>query len=199
MIAAWLLLLPAGATIARFCKVTPRQDWPRVLDNQLWWRLHRILQYAGVGCALAGLVIAWRATGDLDASLLHVQVGLASIALASLQIASTWFRGSKGGPTGKGADPRRPETWRGDHYDMTRRRRRFELWHKSFGWLSILIAPVAAVLGLRLSGWPPMLCGAALLLALAQAALFTLFAWSSRRIGTYQAIWGPDPPHSDNS
>jgi len=198
MMAAWLVLLPAGAAVARFRKVTARQDWPRVVDNQLWWWLHRILQYGGVATALAGLAVAWRAAGGLDTGLLHVQAGLVLLALAGLQIASSWLRGGKGGPTGAGADPRRPETWRGDHYDMTLRRRLFERWHKSAGWACILGAPVVVALGLSLYGWPWLWSGLALALVLMQAAAIALLARTSRRIGTYQAIWGPDPVHPGN-
>ena len=198
MMAAWLALLPAGALIARFCKVTARQDWPRVVDNQLWWWLHRILQYAGVAAATAGLAVAWRAAGSLDTGLLHVQAGLVILAVAGLQIVSTWFRGNKGGPTEAGADPRRPSTWRGDHYDMTPRRRAFESWHKRCGWSSIVAAPAVLALGLSLYGWPRALCGLALALVLLQAAAIALLMRTSRRIGTYQAIWGPDPVHPGN-
>jgi hypothetical protein len=198
MIMAWLVLLPAGAMIARFCKVMPRQDWPLVLDNQFWWWLHRVLQYSGVTCALAGLFIAVRAVGGIDWGLPHVQAGLLVVALALCQVVSTWFRGSKGGPTGRGANPQRPETWRGDHYDMTLRRRVFEAWHRTFGWLSILLAAVTIMLGLRLYGWPSLLSGIALLLLLSGLAAFALLARLSRRIGTYQAIWGPDPVHPGN-
>jgi hypothetical protein len=198
MIVAWLVLLPAGAMIARFCKVTPHQDWPRVVDRHLWWWLHRILQYSGVACALAGFFVAVHATGGLDWTLLHAQAGLIVLTLALCQIVSTWFRGSKGGPTGHGADPQRPETWRGDHYDMTVRRRIFEAWHKSFGWLSILLASITVLLGLRLYGWPPLLSGIAFLLLLSEFAAFALLARRWRRINTYQAIWGPDPAHPGN-
>lgn len=198
MMLAWLVLLPAGAAVARFCKVTVRQDWPRVVDNQFWWWLHRILQYAGVASALAGFIVAYRAVGGLDIGLPHVQAGLAVLVLAALQIVSTWFRGNKGGPTEAGADPQRPATWRGDHYDMTRRRRAFEAWHKASGWLSIVAAPMVVVLGLSLYGWPRAFCGLALALVLSQAALFALLARTSRRISTYQAIWGPDPAHPGN-
>ena len=198
MMVAWLVLLPAGAVVARFCKVTARQDWPRVVDNQLWWWLHRILQYAGVACALAGLVVAWHAAGGLDAGVPHVQAGLAVLVLAILQIVSTWFRGNKGGPTEIGADPQVPATWRGDHYDMTSRRRAFETWHKSAGWLSIVAAPVVVTLGLGLYGWPQAYCGIALLLVLLQAMAIAWLLRTSRRIGTYQAIWGPDPVHPGN-
>lgn len=198
MIAAWLVLLPAGAMIARYCKVTPRQDWPRALDNQLWWWLHRVLQYAGVTAAAAGFVVAYRAAGGLALDVLHVRAGLAVLGLALLQVVSTWFRGSKGGPTGNGADPATPGTWRGDHYDMTRRRRLFERWHKTAGWLSIGLAAVAVGLGLQLYGWPGRLCGIAAALLLLQVCGFALLARTSRRIGTYQAIWGPDSRHPGN-
>jgi hypothetical protein len=198
MMAAWLVLLPAGALVARFCKVTPRQNWPHRLDNLLWWRLHRLLQYSGVACALVGLCVAFRATGRLPLDLVHVQIGLTVIVLAILQIVSTWFRGSKGGPTGEGADPRRPETWRGDHYDMTLRRRLFEGWHKTCGWWAIILAPLAVLLGLALLDWPVLLCCLAVVCAVIAASLATLLARAARGINTYQAIWGPDRRHPGN-
>jgi hypothetical protein len=198
MMAAWLVLLPAGALVARFRKVTPGQNWPQRLDNLLWWRLHRLLQYTGVAFALIGLGAAYRATARLPLDVVHVQIGLVVILLAILQIVSTWFRGSKGGPTGEGADPRRPETWRGDHYDMTLRRRLFEGWHKTCGWWAIILAPVAVLLGLDLLDWPFLLCCLASVLLLCEAALVTLLARGARGINTYQAIWGPDGRHPGN-
>jgi hypothetical protein len=196
MILAWLVLLPSGAMVARFCKVTVHQDWPRVLDNQLWWWLHRILQYAGVACALAAFLVAYRTTGGVNLGLLHTQLGLVVLAIAIGQIISTWFRGSKGGLTSTGADEKRPETWRGDHYDMTPRRRIFEAWHKAFGWLSLAL--IAIALGLRLLGWPAELCAVAALVTLLQAGAFVVLARHSRRISTYQALWGPNPTHPGN-
>ncbi len=198
MIVAWLVLLPTGGLVARFCKVTPQQDWPRTLDNPFWWWAHRVLQYAGIGCALAGLGVAFRAQGSLDIGLLHVQAGLLLLGLAVLQVISAWFRGSKGGPTDRGADRSRPETWRGDHYDMTARRRGFEAWHKTTGWVCIAAAPLVIVLGLQLYGWPSALCGLCLALVVAQLAGLAALARSSRRVGTYQAIWGPDASHPGN-
>jgi hypothetical protein len=198
MMAAWLVLLPAGALVARFCKVTRAQRWPEGLDNPLWWWLHRILQYGGVACALLGLAAAYRATGRLPLGLVHVQIGLVVIVLALLQIVSTWFRGTKGGPTGAGADPQNPATWRGDHYDMTLRRQLFEGWHKVCGWWAVLLAPLAVLLGLALLGWPRALCCVAALLLGLEVALATLLARGALGINTYQAIWGPDPRHPGN-
>nr|WP_321985606.1 hypothetical protein [uncultured Lichenicoccus sp.] len=198
MLVAWLLLLPLGALIARTRKVTPGQDWPRVVENLTWWWLHRVLQYAGLAVALVGLGVAWRATGDVAPGMLHVQAGLLVLTLAALQVASTWFRGDKGGPTGTHADPRRPETWRGDHYDMTPRRRAFEAWHKSMGWASILLALATVLLGLRLYGWPAPLVRMAAILTLLQAGIALWLLRTSRGIGTYQALWGPDRRHPGN-
>jgi di/tricarboxylate transporter len=198
MMVAWLLLLPAGALVSRFQKVTPKQEWPRALDNLLWWRLHRVFQYAGVACALIALAVVFLVTGRLPWTLLHVQVGMIVVTLAVLQIASTWFRGTKGGPTEAGADPSDPATWRGDHYDMTRRRRLFEGWHKVCGWWAILLAPVAVLLGLALLGWPRLLCALAAILLLCEAGLAALLARGSRGINTYQAIWGPHEGHPGN-
>ncbi|WP_428374804.1 cytochrome b561 domain-containing protein [Lichenicoccus sp.] len=198
MLVAWLVLLPLGALVARTRKVTPRQDWPRVVENLTWWWLHRVLQYAGVAVALAAAAVAWRATRGLALGVLHVQAGLLVLTLAVLQIASTWFRGDKGGPTGTHADPERPETWRGDHYDMTPRRRAFEAWHKKAGWVSILLALATMLLGLRLYGWPMTLVRMAAGLALLQAASAAWLLRTSRGIGTYQALWGPDSRHPGN-
>ena len=198
MLVAWLVLLPLGALVARTRKVTPRQDWPRVVENLTWWWLHRVLQYAGVATALLGLAVGWRAAGGLPIGVMHVQAGLLVLSLAALQIASTWFRGDKGGPTGTHADPARPQTWRGDHYDMTLRRRVFEVWHKKAGWLSILLALPTVALGLRLYGWPLTLVWTAAGLALLQAGLATWLLRTSRGINTYQSLWGPDPRHPGN-
>ena len=198
MLIAWLVLLPLGALIARTRKVTPRQDWPRVVENLTWWWLHRLLQWAGVGTALLGLAVAWRATGTLATGLLHVQAGLLVLTLAALQIVSTWFRGDKGGPTGTHADPAQPSTWRGDHYDMTPRRRAFEAWHKTAGWASILLALLTILLGLRLYGWPRPLVGSTIALGLLQAGVAIWLIRSARGINTYQALWGPDPRHPGN-
>jgi hypothetical protein len=40
MVLSWSFLLPLGMLAARYFKVTPKQDWPRMLDNKLWWRTH---------------------------------------------------------------------------------------------------------------------------------------------------------------
>jgi hypothetical protein len=40
MTLAWGILVPLGIIIARYCKISPKQDWPQQLDNHLWWNTH---------------------------------------------------------------------------------------------------------------------------------------------------------------
>lgn len=55
MVLAWGICLPLGGLVARYFMVTPRQNWPRALDNQFWWHAHRCLQYTGVLAMSVGL------------------------------------------------------------------------------------------------------------------------------------------------
>ena len=191
MVLAWAVLLPLGALVARFFKVLPAQDWPRVLDHKAWWHAHRALQWLGAGLMLLGLWLAWgRGSGQGPLAQLHTWLGLVVCALGLLQIASGLIRGSKGGPTST--------LMRGDHYDMTPWRSAFERLHKSLGWLSVLAAVVVLMGGLVLADAPRWM---ALVLAswwLALLAGFVVLQRAGRCIDTYQAIWGPDPVHPGN-
>ncbi len=189
MATAWAAMLPAGAAIARWRKVTRRQRFPDQLDNQFWWNRHRQLQYGGVALTLAGAAAILTVTGGSFAGL-HGQLGLALVLLALGQLALSAWRGSKGGPTDPAADPDRPETWRGDHFDMTPRRILFERLHKAIGWGSIGAGAIAIALGASILGWPSALVA---LLALPYVALGVFAAWqgwAGRRVDTYVAIWG---------
>ena len=199
MAAAWLALLPAGVLIARFFKVTRSQDWPNALDNQFWWHCHRILNYAGVLLATVGFLWIVSVYKGLSLGSWHGRLGLLTLVLAWLQVASGLLRGSKGGPTDTGADPDDPRSWRGDHYDMTRRRRLFEAWHKSAGYLALALAVPSAWLGLRLIGsayWIQLLPWLAALIFL---VLFRRFTRQGRWIDTHEAIWGPRRPPSSQT
>ncbi|MEM6620861.1 MAG: cytochrome b561 domain-containing protein [Pseudomonadota bacterium] len=182
MVLAWGALFPLGILIARFWKITPKQDWPRELDNQVWWRAHLRLQYAGGAAMLAGLVlILLTETGDST----HAYLGWVVTGFAGLQFLAGWFRGSKGGPTDTSV--------RGDHFDMTPRRLAFEHFHKFAGYGLLALAAWGVTSGmwqanapiwmwLGLAGW-----WAALITA------FIILQRQGRAVDTYQAIWGPDP------
>ncbi|MCU0924879.1 MAG: cytochrome b561 domain-containing protein [Hydrogenophaga sp.] len=191
MVAAWAVLLPLGVLAARYFKVTPGQDWPGVKDNRFWWHAHRSLQYLGAGLIAIGVWLAWDRGGlATPVATWHHWLGWLVVVLGAGQLVSGWSRGSKGGPT--------DTNLRGDHYDMTRRRRWFERLHKGLGWLAIGIAVLTVVLGLITADAPRWMAG----LLTAWWLLLACLAWrwqqQGRCIDTYQAIWGPDPSHPGN-
>ncbi len=196
MVLAWAILFPTGILAARFFKVTPGQDWPRQVENPTWWRIHLSTQYAGAAAALLALLLIFGTRlGAGDAAVWHRVVGWGVMGLLAAQVAGSWFRGTKGGPTAPAADG----STTGDHYDMTPRRYLFEYVHKSTGYVAILMACGAIVTGLYVANAPRWmwLTIAAWWLVLAAAAV-----WLQTRgfaIDTYQAIWGPDPRHPGNS
>lgn len=192
MLTAWGVLLPAGGIVARYYKVLPGQDFPRIHGDLTWWAWHRWTQYGGTALATSALgVVLSENGGRLDTW--HGRCGLTVMALAWLQILSGWLRGSRGGPTGTGADPRDPATWRGDHYDMTRRRRIFERWHKPVGWATLLLADVTVLLGTALVGAPAWLVAA--IGGLQAAAVLGVVdgVLRGRWVDTHAALWGVAP------
>lgn len=198
MSVAWGTLLPAGVLIARFFKVTRDQDYPRELDNRFWWTWHRALQYGGTGLMAAGALLATLSTAS-HLSSTHAIAGFVGVSLGALQVVAGWLRGSKGGPLHEMTKQPVPrDQWRGDHYDMTLRRRAFEAIHKTGGYVALAVALVALVLGLSQVDAPAW----AFLVALAPPAVITIlfltFTRQGRRVPTYQAIWGPYPEHPGN-
>lgn len=190
MLIAWGCFLPLGGIVARYFKVTPAQEFPSVVDNLFWWHCHRTFQYSGALIALIALVVILRHAGGYADSL-HARLGLGVMAFVALQVASPLFRGSKGGPTGEGARADDPRTWRGDHYDMTRRRRLFETWHKPVGWILLVLAQLTLFLGAALAGVSDWVLG---LIGLIACTLLLAIGDSSLRgrwISTNAALWGP--------
>lgn len=191
MVLGWGLLLPLGALMARFFKVTPSQGWPLRLDNKFWWHTHRGLQWSGVAAMTVGVVLAWRgAQGATELARIHAVAGWVLCAAGWAQVLGTLLRGSSGGPAAR--------QMRGDHYDMTRRRLLFERLHKSVGWLCVIAAIGVIVLGLVMADAPRwMLVAMGLWWGLLVCA-FAVLQKRGRCIDTYQALWGPDPIHPGN-
>ena len=192
MAVAWLVLFPAGAVVARFYKVRPRQDFPNEVDDRFWWDTHRALQTLGAGLAALAVWWAYDALGTVPWQDPHVQFGVGTLALLALQMASPLLRGTKGGPTDDFADPADPLTWRGDHYDMTLRRRLFEAWHKRAGYAAMGLALAAIWTGIEaadLESWWNVAVVAAVAVF---ATLFVRLTRQHRRVDTWLAIWGPD-------
>jgi hypothetical protein len=82
MVLSWSFLLPVGMLAARYFKVTPGQDWPRVLDNKAWWRTHLWVQSAGVAAMTLGILVALEnASGAGDAAAAHRLCGWTAAAM----------------------------------------------------------------------------------------------------------------------
>ncbi len=191
MVLAWAIVLPLGALLARFYKVTARQNWPDELDSKFWWRGHLALQYFGVLLVSLGVLLAWNSSsGATVAARWHAWAGWGLLVAAWVQVAAGWLRGSKGGPT--------DVTVRGDHYDMTLHRLVFERLHKSVGWLALLAAIAVVVSGLLLVDAPRWMLLSLCMWWAALAATFAVLQKKGRAIDTYQAIWGPDLSHPGN-
>lgn len=198
MMAAWTCLVPIAIIAARFFKIFPGQEWPRELDDKRWWYAHRVGQnialvcmLGGLGCVLYAEIPVTSATSSIS---IHRSLGWGVLGLGTMQYISAWLRGSKGGPTAPASDG----SFRGDHYDMSLRRRIFERIHKSFGYLALLISAAAVTSGLWQTNGPRWMF---IVIAVWYVAVGTLFVILQRRrlaFDTYQAIWGPDPKHPGN-
>ena len=189
------VLMPPVVIVARYFKITPRQKWPRQLDNPFWFVTHRRWGYVIGICVLLGLAFAaseehWA----LRIANLHDVVGWAVVLLVLVQIVGAWLRGTHGGPV----DPftrkqRPPEQWAGDHFDMTKRRVVFEYVHKGAGYVVIVLSVSAIASGLVAADaprWMPLVMIAWWLAMLGGV----LWLQRTRRcVDTYQAIWGVDP------
>lgn len=194
MLLAWGVLAPAAILVARFFKITPHQDWPRVLDNPFWWRTHWITQSLVICLSAVGLVIIVLMAPADSAAGLHRWLGYTVLVCGVFQGLSGYFRGSKGGPADGGSG----EIRSGDHYNMTPWRLAFETVHKSVGYLVLPVAAVAIISGLWSVNGPVWMW-------------MTIFVWwgfliivsfflqtRGYAVDTYQAIWGPDPGHPGN-
>jgi hypothetical protein len=195
MVLAMGLLTPPVIMIARFFKVTARQDWPRQLDNPFWFITHRRWSHViGVVVALALLLVLIERAWVAPWRNLHALAGWLIIVLVLVQLVGAWLRGTHGGPV----DPftrqqRPPQQWPGDHYSMTRRRIVFEYVHKIAGYLLLALTVAALLSGLIAADaprWMPITLG---VWWLAMAVVFIALQRAGRCVDTYQAIWGLDP------
>ena len=192
MVLAWGGLAPLAVIMARFFKVMPGQDWPRVLDNQTWWRSHWMGHSLVVGLSIFGLALVL--PSDWSSMSWHNWLGYLVLVLMVVQVALGIFRGSKGGPTAPAPDG----SVRGHHYDMTPWRRMFEVCHKGIGYATLALAALVILLGL----WK---ANAAVWMWISLVGWWSVLIWVSivlqrwgRAVDTYQAIWGTDPNHPGN-
>ena len=201
MTLAWFVVVPVAILAIRYFKPLPttygiERGTGRFDRRLLWWTIHWTFLYAAIGLTLAGTVIAVVVSQGFSGSV-HAVFGLAATAMGCLQIVSAWLRGSHGGKHGAASDPDRPETWHGDHFDMTPRRRCFEAYHKAAGHLALALALAAAATGL-LQHWvgaAALIVAAAVVLGL---VLLVLFEVLEMRQDTYRSVYGNHPGHPYN-
>ena len=195
MVFSWAILMPGAVVVARFFKITPRQLWPRQLDNPFWFLTHRRLGYLlvivtaiGLGFILSGHrgnFAPWRS--------LHTSLGWLVVALAMFQLVGSLLRGTHGGPVNPFTrQPKPPEQWPGDHFSMSERRIFFEYTHKAFGYVLIPLAIAAIETGLRAADAPIWMWLVTAFWWLCCAVAFAALQRRVRCIDTYQAIWGLD-------
>lgn len=126
MMVAWGFLLPSGTLLAKFYKHRP---------DGLWFKLHRGIQTLGLLLALAGWILAlvnFSVFKDVGFNnYRHGICGMVVMILGILQPLNALIR------------PHAPE---GDEEKSTTRLL-WEIWHKSSGWIAVLLAVPTIVLG----------------------------------------------------
>jgi hypothetical protein len=210
MVLAWGIFVPVSILLARFYKVTPGQDWPRVLNNPFWFNSHRAVGWGAGALMIAGVVlIVLDDPGRAPWRSFHAALGWTVIVAGLLQLFSSHARGAMGGPSHPvtraplrnwqwkdvadrdPADPDKPRSqWPGDHFNMTRTRVLYEYVHKTLGYLLLALSAVALVSGLLAADALNWMWVTLLLWWLACGAVFIVMQRQGRCIDCYQAIWG---------
>jgi FtsH-binding integral membrane protein len=201
MVGIWVVLVPLCIITIRFGKPKPTLNGIREevrLKNIVWWwfSVHKFGLYLAVGLSLVGLAVALTASRGFSGSV-HSVFGITTIVLGCLQVISGLLRGKHGGRNYHKADPNDPATWRGDHYDMTPRRRKFEAYHKSAGYFAGFFA--AGVVASGLLQYPmPVLAAVVLIIALVALVLCIVLEYKGLRYDGYRAAHGYNLEHPYN-
>lgn len=201
MVGVWFVMVPICILVIRFGKPKPTLNGIKekvALTNIVWWwfSLHKYGLSLAVGLALAGLVVAVVVSQGFSGSL-HSIFGILTVTLGCLQVLLGLLRGTHGGKNYYTAKPDDPSTWRGDHYDMTPRRRKFEAFHKTAGYFAIFFAVGAAATGLM--QYPmPGLAGFVLAIGLVALVLSVVLEYKGFRYDGYRAAHGYNPEHPYN-
>jgi hypothetical protein len=201
MVTIWFVLVPLCILTIRFGKPKPTLNGIKEkvsIKNSVWWwfNVHKYGLFLAVGLSLAGLAVAMTASKGFSGSL-HSIFGITTIGLGCLQVVSGWLRGKHGGRNYYTAVPDDPSTWRGDHYDMTPRRRKFEAYHKTAGYFAGFSAVGAVASGLMQYPIPELLA-VMLIAALIIFVLCVVLEYKGFRYDGYRAAHGYNPEHPYN-
>jgi hypothetical protein len=202
MVGIWLVLVPLSIITIRYGKPKPTpfgiQEEIKLTNIVWWWfSVHKFGLYLAIGLAVFGAAAAVTVSRGFSGSV-HSIFGLTTVVLGCLQVVSSWLRGTHGGRYYHKANPDDPETWHGDHFDMTPRRRMFEAYHKTAGYFAGFFAVGTVASGLM--QFPmPVLTGVILTTALVILLLCIVLERKGLRYDTYRAAFGNDPHHPYNN
>ncbi|MCA8869228.1 MAG: hypothetical protein KDA67_11305 [Rhodobacteraceae bacterium] len=201
MFICWFVLVPFGVMSIRYLKTRPVPlGLPRGVGKFdplfIWWVMHIWTLYTAIGLSLLGAAIALVVSGGFSGSV-HSFFGIATVLFGTLQIVAAWNRGSHGGHNHLSSDPDDPSTWRGDHFDMTPKRRLFEAYHKPGGYFSVFLAIGAVASGL-VQFWMPAIAITLGLIFIGGFVLIVFSEFRGYRYDTYRAVFGSHPDHPGN-
>lgn len=193
----WIILIPIGIIAIRYGKPMPSpygiQEKLNLSNYHKWWQffIHKYLLYTAVGILLAGTAAMLIFRGFSGASV-HSLFGIATVVLAVLQIASSLLRGTHGGRYYSKNDPNDPSTWKGDHFDMTLRRRLFEAFHKNVGYFACFFAVASVASGLMRHPIPALVV-VMVVTVLGIMAVCLVLEYKGFKYDTYRSVFGTNP------
>lgn len=201
MFGIWFVLVPVCIISLRFFKPVPtlygiEKETSKMVPKWRWFTIHIVGLYLAIFLALGGMGVALIVSGGFSGTM-HAMLGLGTIFLGCLQIVSSLLRGTHGGKYGIEADPNDPSTWRGDHFDMTPRRRKFEAYHKTAGFFTFFMAVGAAISGLTHFWMPGIAIGLGIVFVFV-LTLSIVLEYRGYRKDTYRAVFGNHPDHPHN-
>ncbi len=201
MFSIWFVVVPVAIMLLRFGKIPPRTyGIPRGTPKWAWpelpWTLHKYALYTAIILAIGGVVFAMLLSGGFSGTL-HAWFGFGAVTLGTLQIVSSWYRGSHGGRKDPGADPEDRSTWGGDHFDMTSQRRWFEALHKTAGYFAVAVALGAVTTGLS-QFWMPAIATAFAVVVVVALVVAVVMQGRGHNYDTYQSVYGTHPDNPFN-
>ena len=201
MVFIWLVLVPICIIVIRFGKPEPTEKGIQTkigMFNPLWWwfSVHKYGLYVAVILSIFAGGIAYTVSQGFSGSL-HAYFGTATLVLGVLQMASSWFRGRHGGKYYYTATHGKPETYWGDHYNFTTRRRLFEAYHKTAGYVACFCAMGAVGSGLMQFPIPNLAIGIFILMAM-YVIVWMVLQYMGKCHDGYRAVHGYGLEHPYN-
>lgn len=197
----WMFLVPMCITVMRFHKPPPSEKGIRrdvSIWHREWWffSVHKFGLFFAMFLAVGSTGLALIVSGGFSGSV-HACFGMLTVVMGIGQIISSQFRGTRGGKYRIGADLNDPDTWRGDQYDHTKKRRLFEAYHKTAGYFTVFCAVGALGSGL-MQFYMPVLTGLLFVFLLAGLAAWITYEFKGRSYDGYRVAHGYGLEHPHN-